>query len=105
MNGFIWLGWATVILFAVISVLILKGKGIFLIVGFNTLSKVEREKYNIKRLSRIYGGGLSLITFLLAILMYFKGELPNYLQWIFPVGFSMIICVILILSNTICKRK
>jgi len=105
MNGPIWLGWIIVILFAVMSILILSGKGNFLIAGYNTASKEEKEKYNIKRLNHIVGGGFSLITILLAVLISFEGELPEYLQWLFPGGYLMIIGLILILSNTIGKKK
>jgi uncharacterized BrkB/YihY/UPF0761 family membrane protein len=101
----IWLGWIVVILFAAMSILILSGKGNFLIAGYNTASKEEKEKYNIKRLRHIVGSGFSLLTVLLAIFIYFEGELPNYLQWIFPGGYLTIIAFIVILSNTICKKK
>lgn len=105
MNGLIWLGWVVVFLFAVISIVLLCGKGSFLIAGYNTASKEERKKYNIKRLYRIVGGGFSFLTVLLAVYMYFEGDLPPNLQWIFPGGYLMIIGFILILSNTICKKK
>jgi uncharacterized BrkB/YihY/UPF0761 family membrane protein len=105
MNGPIWLGWVVVLLLAVISIVVFTGKGNFLIAGFNTASKEEREKYNVKRLCRIVGGGFSLLTILLAVFMYFEGELPKNLQWIFPGGYLVIIALILILSNTVCKKK
>lgn len=105
MNGPIWLGWAVVIIFAVISIVLLMGKGSFLIAGFNTANKEEKEKYNVKRLCRIVGGGFSLLTVVIAVDMYFKGELPYYLQWMMPWGYLTIIVLMLILSNTICKKK
>ena len=105
MNVSIWLGWIIVILFAVMSIVILSGKGNFLIAGYNTASKEEKEKYNVKRLNYIVGGGFSLITILLAVFIYFEGELPKYLQWLSPWGYLTIIALILILSNTIGKKK
>ncbi|MDF2822171.1 MAG: hypothetical protein K0R15_2619 [Clostridiales bacterium] len=105
MNGPIWLGWVVVLLLAVISIVVFIGKGKFLIAGFNTASKEEREKYNVKRLCHIVGGGFGLLTILLAVFLYFEGELPKKFQWIFPGGYLVIIALILILSNTICKKK
>ncbi|MDV4152744.1 DUF3784 domain-containing protein [Clostridium sp. AL.422] len=105
MNVSLGLGWIIVILFAVMSIVIISGKGNFLIAGYNTASKEEKEKYNVKRLNHILGGGFSLITILLAVSIYFEGELPKYLQWLFPWGYLTIIALILILSNTLGKKK
>ncbi|TCT15599.1 uncharacterized protein DUF3784 [Natranaerovirga pectinivora] len=100
-----WIGWLFVILFAVISIALLMGKGSFLIAGYNTASKKEKEKYNVRRLCRVVGGGFSIITIILAIFTYYEGEMPEYLQWVMPWGFLITIALILILSNTICKKK
>ncbi len=100
-----WVGWIMVILFAVVSMVIFSGKGDFLIAGFNTASEEEKEKYNIKLLGRISGGGFGLMAILSAVFMYFEGELPEDLKWMFPGGYLMIIAIIIILSNTICKKK
>jgi hypothetical protein len=105
MNGPIWLGWALVILLVTLSIILLMGKGSFLIAGYNTASKEEKEKYNVKRLCRIMGGGLSLIAIITAIDVYFKGDLPKYLQWIMPWGLLGVIAAMLILSNTICRKR
>lgn len=105
MNGPIWLGWIVVILLAALSVVLLLGRGSFLIAGYNTASKEEKEKYNSKRLCRIVGGGFSLITVIIATQMFFEGNLPRYLQWIMPWGFLCVLAFIIILSNTLCRKK
>lgn len=105
MNGPIYLGWLVVIILAATSIVLLMGKGSFLMAGFNTLDKEEKEKYNTKRLCLVVGGGFSLLTVIVGAVMYFEGELPEYLQWIMPYGFLTIIVVIAILANTICKKK
>lgn len=105
MNGPMWIGWAVVVLLAVISVVLLMGKGSFLIAGYNTASKEKKEKYNEKRLCHIAGGGFSLLTVLLAVFTYFKGDLPEYLKWIMPWGYFAVLAVIIILANTICRKK
>lgn len=58
MSGSTCLEWAVVILFAVLSIVLLMGKGSFLLAGYNTASKKEKSKYNEKRLCRVAGGGL-----------------------------------------------
>ena len=105
MNGPIWIGWIVVILLAILSIVLLIGKGSFLIAGFNTASKEEKQKYNVKLLCRIMGGGLSILTVLIGINIYFEGELPKYLQWTMPWGYLVVIALMLTLSNTICKKK
>lgn len=105
MNGPIWLGWLVVIILSIASVLVFSGKGGFIIAGFNTASKDEREKYDRKRLNFIVGGGFSLMTVMLAIFMFFGGEPPHYLHWIFPGGYLLVIGLMFFLSNSLCRKK
>lgn len=55
-------------LFVVLGVVILAGKGDFLIAGYNTASKEERDKVNIKRL-----------RLLIAVLLFLCGALKPLL--------------------------
>lgn len=105
MNGPIWLGWLVVILLAVFSGVFLMGKGSFLIAGYNTSSKQEKQRYNVRRLCHIMGGGLGIITIITGIVVYYEGELPSSIQWLVPWGFLSVIAVMIILGNTICKSK
>jgi len=105
MNGPIWLGWLVVVLFAILSIVLLMGKGSFLIAGFNTSSKQEKQKYNVKRLCRIMGSSLSVITIITGIVVFYEGELPNNIQWLIPGGYLSVIAIMIILGNTICKSK
>lgn len=50
------------IIFLIISILLLMGKGSFLIAGYNTASEKEKAKYNEKKLCRIVGLGFLVIT-------------------------------------------
>lgn len=105
MNGPIWLGWLVVVLLAVLSIALLMGKGSFLIAGFNTSSKQEKQKYNVRRLCYIMGGGFGIITIITGIVVFYEGELPNSIQWLVPWGLLSVIAVMIILGNTICKNK
>lgn len=106
MNGPIWLAWVVTAIIAVLSVILLSGKGSFLIAGFNTASKQEKEKYNVKRLCRVVGGGLGVITIMLGISVYYKFEFPySILKLMMPWGLFIVIAAIAILTNTVCKKK
>lgn len=80
MNGPVWLGWLMVILLSVISVLLLSGKASFLMAGYNTSGKGKNDKFNVRRLNYVVGSGYSLMTVLLAVFLYYEGELPTYLK-------------------------
>ncbi|WP_028042418.1 DUF3784 domain-containing protein [Candidatus Stoquefichus massiliensis] len=61
------------LIFAVISIIFLLGKGSFLIAGYNTANKEEKQKYDEKKLCRVMGIGFSVVTLgLLAALLLKK---------------------------------
>jgi hypothetical protein len=105
MSGPIWLNWAIVGIIGIVSIFLLFGKGGFLIAGFNTMSKEKKKKYNEKKLCKITGSGLGIITIILAISAYFNYELPTAISWIFPWGIIAVAIIIVVLGNTICKEK
>lgn len=49
-------------LFAVLTIVFLLGKGSFLIAGYNISSKKEKQHYDEKKLCRLMGIGMGLIT-------------------------------------------
>jgi hypothetical protein len=52
------------------------------------------------------GGGLGVIAIMVGISVYYKFEFPNsVLKLMIPWGLFVVIAVMLILSNTICKKK
>lgn len=59
--------WIVTGIFAVLSILFLMGKGGFLIAGYNTASESEKARYDEKRLCRVMGIGMSVITISLVI--------------------------------------
>lgn len=81
-------------LFLALGILILIGKGDWLIAGYNLASKKEKEKVNIKRLRMVAG-----ITILLLIPAIYIGSIFN--TWlIIP------ICLVtIVLANTWCMKK
>jgi len=105
MNGPIWLIWILVALITIISVVLLIGKGSFLIAGYNMASKEVKAKYNEKRLCRVMGSGLSVVTILIAISAYYEFDLHPAISWFWPWGLFGIIVIVLILGNTICRES
>lgn len=98
------LGWFVIIIMAMISILILTGRGGCFIAGYNTSTRKEKEKYNEKLLYNICGGGLLLLTVIAAMGVIYKGIFPVVLRWMMPWGYLGILALMLILSNTVCRR-
>ena len=87
----------------IIGVVILMGKGDWLIAGYNTASKEEKKTVNIRRLRWI----TAIICWLSAVyimLLIFLDGTPTT-QLILPFGFVFIVLLALIMSNTWAKRK
>ena len=86
---------------AVMGILILMGKGDNLIAGYNTASKEERERYDIKRLRGLIGG----LMIVLAPLLLMLGKESMASTWSFC-GIVLVLCiVVVILANTWAKKK
>lgn len=91
------------IVFIVLAVIILMGKGDKLIAGYNTASEEERQQINIKRL-RILVAITCLSSTVLCLYMPAIGE--NIVAELTATGiFLLIILVIVILANTWAKTK
>lgn len=97
--------WFLVILFAVISITLLSGRGAFLIAGYNTAGKARKMRYDEKKLCRIMGAGIGIITILLVILAASGDNPPAWLTRAFPVVVLLTVAVMIVLGNTVCKVK
>lgn len=93
--------WMMVAIFAILSIVLLLGKGSFLIAGYNTANSQEKARYNEKKLCQVIGIGMLLITFSLVLLAFFKEDA------IFISCLMMLAAVIFILvaSHTVCLNK
>ncbi|MFA9376069.1 MAG: DUF3784 domain-containing protein [Lachnotalea sp.] len=97
--------WFMVILFGIITVTLLSGKGGFLIAGYNLASKEEKAKYNEKKLSRVMGGCTGVIMIMFVIIAIFKDQFLDNFSWLLLTIIIMDVIVTMILANTICKSK
>ena len=89
----------------VAAIMLIMGKGDWLIAGYNTASEEERKTVNIKRLRFVMALSM-LLTALVIIVPVLMGKIENRNTGI-NMAFGIIgICLItVILANTWCKRK
>ena len=99
------IAWALNGIITIISLILLSGRGEFLIAGYNTMSKDRKARYDEKRLCRMIGCGLSIITLIMTIATLCNFEMPYFISWLIPWGLFAVVAVMLILMNTICKAK
>lgn len=88
-----------------LAAVLLSGRGAFLIAGYNTASKKEKEKYNEKALCRFIGGILLPIG--LGLPAVALGSIYR-IQWISSAFFILVIALVafaLVYSNTSKRLK
>ena len=103
-SGQDWIVWIIGILFLIISLILISGHGANLIAGYNTAGRDEKNRYDTKKLCRVVGIGMALITLMIFILAIWETVLPAFFSTVFFV-ITVIDCIaIILLSNTICKK-
>lgn len=105
MNAPIWLAWIVVGILLIISIALFFGKGSFLIAGYNTASEEEKKRYDKKKLCRVMGSGLFVITLITGVNVFYEFEMPPSIRWLFPWGIFITIAIVEILANIKCKKK
>lgn len=96
--------WIVAAVLAVTSVILLTGHGSGLIAGYNTASAEDKSKYDPKKLCRVAGGGLAVVTALMAVMAAFIDVLPKNFTFIFLAVTLADVTVMIILLNTVCKK-
>lgn len=90
------------IILVVMAIVILAGKGDWMIAGYNTASKEEKETVNVKRLRLILGILLLVIAPLLFML---RDHSDKTIGLIFTGIVIVLTTVAIILANTWAKKK
>ncbi len=99
-----WIVWIIGFLFFTMSLILISGHGANLIAGYNTAGREEKNRYDTKKLCRVVGIGMALITLMIFIMAIWETVLPAFFSTVFFV-ITVIDCIaIIILSNTICKK-
>ena len=91
------------ILFIILAIVFLMGKGDKLIAGYNTASEEERQQVNIHRL-RILMAIVSVITAVFCYLMPYVGRDKRDVLAVTGI-FFLVNLIIIILANTWAKKK
>ena len=91
------------LMMVVLAFVILKGRGDGLIAGYNTASKEQQEKYNIKRLRIVVAAMILFVPVMILVAACFD-DITGITMDFLPV---LIIGVVagIILANTWCKKK
>ena len=92
------------LILALMGIVIAIGKGDWLIAGYNTSSKEEKQKINIKRL-RLLTSIYALFTSAFVILVPYAAQEKTVLYYLLIAGFWCALVPYLILANTWCKKK
>ena len=91
------------IILVIFGVIILIGKGDFLVAGYNTASKEKKQKVNVKRLRLVIGGFLIIVALTLSLpFLIGNGENARMIT-IITIVVMTIVC--LLLANTWCIKK
>ena len=99
-----WIFWVIFLILAAMSITLLSGHGSWLIAGYNTASKEEKAKYNEKKMCRVMGIGMTIITLLILIAKLFEEVLPSNFTVVMIIIIGADVVAMIIASNTICKR-
>ncbi|UBH09006.1 DUF3784 domain-containing protein [Macrococcus armenti] len=83
-----------VILFLLIGIYMLTGRGSFLIAGYNMMSQEQKQKYNEKRLCRFTG-----VMIIIAALYCAMMEFTNVNEIYASIGFIIITLTFVIVVN------
>ena len=97
--------WIITLLFIGLAIVILLGKGDWLIAGYNTASKQEKEQVNIKRL-RLVVAAILVLTVAVLDIPFIIGQEKNTTAHMVTVMVVLYITITgIIVANTWCKRK
>lgn len=100
-----WVLYLVVVLFAVLSLVLLLGRGSWLIVRYNTAPEEEKKRYDKKRLCQVTGGGMAVLTVLLAVMAIWEDTLPAEFAGFFAAVAVLVAAAVILLANTFCRRK
>lgn len=102
------IGFVMYSMFLVAGILLIHNKAHFLIAGFNTASKEEKENYDAKKLSTVTGTSLLIIANVLLNFVLGIHYMPEF-KTIYTIIFISVVVsasiLVLVLAHTWCKRK
>ena len=103
-NGSDWMIWVMFAVFVLIIILLLTGHGANLIVDYNKASPQKKERHNEKKLCRVVGMGMLVITLLILIMAIGQNMLPTTMAYVFGAIILLDCAGMMILGNSISKK-
>ncbi len=97
--------YSTAALLILPAVLLLSGRGAFLIAGYNTAAPEKKAAYDEKKLCRVTGGGLLLCGILLLLWAIIGEDAPPWFVAVLTIVTLLDVIVMVWLSNTRCRRE
>lgn len=98
--------WVCGIIMAIMSAVLLSGRGGGFISGYNLLSPEEKERYDEKKLCITMGAGLLFITVVYIVGLIVEFNFTNTtVMYIWMALLILPAIPMLILGNTVCKKK
>lgn len=95
--------YSTAALLILPSILLLRGKGAFLIAGYNTASPEQKAAIDEKKLCRVTGGGLLVCGILVLFLAILGENTPPWFTVVFIIVTMLDVIVMIWLTNTKCR--
>ena len=96
--------WIVFAFLAIMSIVLLSGHGSGLIAGYNTASEDEKNQYDEKKLCRVIGAGMLVITLLILVMAIWEAVLPASFAFVTLVIVVVDCAAMIIAANTICKK-
>lgn len=104
-NGPEWVIWVVFAVFLIITIVLLTGKGANLVAGYNTASEAEKAKYDDKKISRVVGIGIAVITVFILFMGLYMETLPAFFAYVFAGTVFVDSVTLIVLVCTVCKKK
>ena len=86
----------------ILTIILLSGKGSFLIAGFNTAPEKVREQYDKKKLSRGYGVGIGVIALFITLNGILESTTLSYLM---PLVMILSVVLTTLYGTILCRKK
>lgn len=91
-----------IVIFIIMGVALLFGKGDWLIAGYNTMSKEEKEKFDKRKLCKAVGSEMLFVAFIMAVTAYVDtDQFASYT--IIPILIS--VGILIWFANSKCQKK
>ena len=105
----IWIAIGLDVLFAALAVAFFTGHGGFLLAGYNTASEEDKAQYDIKKLLKVAGWGMVYFSVMFFVMGILTGSVDKAtfktVMAVFIWGSIPVCVLVMILGNTLCKKK